>query len=93
MCVCARVCVCVCVYVCSGYNIKKQTSWVAYEMSYYMEITGFCELIQIYVIFYVLVSFFVKYFACETPFTFFDMDLFMIHQKQDRKGHLGGSFG
>lgn len=41
---------------CSNYKAKKQLSGVAHGMSYYMQITCFCELKQIYAILYVLGS-------------------------------------
>lgn len=49
-----------------------------------MEITGSCELAQIYVIFYDFVSFFMKYLTHQIPFVIFNMDPVMIHQKQDK---------
>lgn len=49
-----------------------------------MEITGFCELSQIYVLFYVLGSFFIKCITYKIPFIVFNIDSYMIYQKQDK---------
>lgn len=49
-----------------------------------MEINGFCELIQIYVIFHILGSFFIKCLTHKILFIFFNIDPFMIHQKQGK---------